>query len=68
MLGVILPPWAHDGGTDKLMERLQSKEIREKMIYDMEHGIEGWDNFVDFAGIDQIFVTSVKMKKIRCNR
>ncbi len=63
MLGVILPPWAHDGGTDKLMERLASKEMREKMIYDMEHGIEGWDNFVDFAGLDAIYVTSVRNKK-----
>lgn len=63
MLGVILPPWAHDGGTDELMKRLQSKELRDKMIYDMEHGIPGWDNFVDFAGVDQIFVTSVKTEK-----
>ncbi|CVK20307.1 N-acyl-D-amino-acid deacylase family protein [Sporomusa sphaeroides] len=60
MLGVILPPWVHDGGTDKLLERLQDAELRQKMIYDMEHGIPGWDNFVDFAGLDQIFVTSVK--------
>jgi N-acyl-D-amino-acid deacylase len=30
------------------------------MVYDIEHGIPGWDNFVDFAGLDQIFVTSVK--------
>ena len=26
MLGVILPPWAHDGGTDQLMERLRSPQ------------------------------------------
>lgn len=63
MLGVILPPWAHDGGTDKLMERLASDEMREKMIYDMENGIDGWDNFIDFAGFDGIFVTSVKTEK-----
>ena len=63
MLGVILPPWAHDGGTDKLMERLASEEMREKMIYDMNHGIEGWDNFVDFAGVEAIYVTSVKTDK-----
>jgi len=60
MLGVILLPWAHDGGTDKLLERLRSPELRERMIHDIEHGIPGWDNFVDFAGFDQIFVTSVK--------
>ncbi len=60
MLGVILPPWVHDGGTDKLLQRLQSPELRQRMIDDIERGIPGWDNFVDFAGFDQIFVTSVK--------
>jgi N-acyl-D-amino-acid deacylase len=60
MLGVILPPWAHDGGTDKLLERLRSPKDRSCMVHDIERGILGWDNFVDFAGFDQIFVTSVK--------
>ena len=63
MLGVILPPWVHDGGTDKVLERLADPELRKKMVYDIEHGIPGWDNFVEFAGLDQIFVTSVKTKK-----
>ena len=63
MLGVILPPWVHDGGTDKVIERLRDKELRKKMIYDIEHGIPGWDNFIDFAGLDQIFITSVKTEK-----
>ncbi len=62
MLGVILPPWAHDGGTDKLLERLERPEDRGRMIQDIERGIPGWDNFVDFAGFDGIFVTSVKTK------
>lgn len=62
MLGVILPPWVHDGGTDKLLKRLEDPELRKKMIHDIENGIPGWDNFVDFAGLDQIFVTSVKTK------
>ncbi|PWL54661.1 D-aminoacylase [Clostridium cadaveris] len=63
MLGVILPPWVHDGGTNKVLERLADKELRRKMVYDIEHGIHGWDNFVEFAGLDQIFVTSVKTEK-----
>lgn len=63
MLGVILPPWVHAGGTDKLLERLQSPELREKMIQDIKQGIPGWDNFIDFAGLDQIFVTSAKSEK-----
>ena len=63
MLGVILPPWAHDGGTDNLMKRLDDEECRKRMKEDMAKGIPGWDNFVEFAGIDQIFVTSVKIEK-----
>ena len=63
MLGVILPPWVHDGGTDKLLERLASPEARVKMIEDIQKGIPGWDNFVQFAGLDGIFVTSVKNAK-----
>lgn len=63
MLGVILPPWAHDGGTDKLLKRLEDHALRKKMIADMEHGLPGWDNFMDFAGLEQIFVTSVKREK-----
>jgi len=60
-----LPPWVHDGGTDQLLKRLEDADLRQKMIYDMEHGLYGWDNFVDFAGLDQIFVTSVKSQKNR---
>jgi N-acyl-D-amino-acid deacylase len=60
MLGAILPPWAHDGGTDKLLARLSDASLRKRMMLDIESGIPGWDNFVDFAGVDQIFVTSVK--------
>ncbi|MFA6849798.1 MAG: D-aminoacylase [Selenomonadaceae bacterium] len=63
MLGVILPPWAHDGGTNKLVARLSNKKLRARMVYDMEHGIDGWDNFVEFAGLDKIFITSVKTQK-----
>ncbi|MGL4382188.1 MAG: N-acyl-D-amino-acid deacylase family protein [Bacilli bacterium] len=63
MMGAILPPWVHDGGTNKVIERLANKELREKMKYDMENGIEGWDNFVDFAGFDNIYTTSVKTKQ-----
>lgn len=63
MLGVILPPWVHDGGTNKVLERLADKSLRQKMIYDIEHGIPGWDNFIDFAGLEGIYITSVDHEK-----
>jgi N-acyl-D-amino-acid deacylase len=59
MLSVILPPWVHDGGTDQLVERLKSKELRERMKQDIKNEIPGWDNFIDFAGVEGIYVTSV---------
>jgi N-acyl-D-amino-acid deacylase len=62
MLGVILPPWVHDGGTDRLLERLNSPGDRERITRDIRNGINGWDNFVAFAGLDGIFVTDVKTK------
>ena len=62
MLGVIIPPWAHAGGTDKLVERLGNPADRERMKHDIINGIPGWDNFIDFAGFEGIYVTSVKTK------
>ncbi len=63
MLGVILPPWVHDGGTDKVVERLKDDVLRQKMKEDIKNGIEGWDNFVQFAGTEGIFITSVVSEK-----
>lgn len=63
MMGAILPPWAHDGGTNQLVKRLKSPDERAKMRHDMENGIHGWDNFIDFAGFDNIYTTSVKTQK-----
>ncbi len=63
MMSVILPPWVHDGGTDKLIERLKDKDLREKMKEDIANGIHGWDNFVEFAGLEGIFVTFVGSEK-----
>ncbi|MCG4580251.1 N-acyl-D-amino-acid deacylase family protein [Clostridium cochlearium] len=63
MMSVILPPWVHDGGTNKLIERLKDQKLREKMKEDIANGIPGWDNFVEFAGLEGIFVTFVGSEK-----
>ncbi|RMD01688.1 D-aminoacylase [Clostridium autoethanogenum] len=63
MLGVILPPWVHNGGTEKLLKRLENNELRKKMIEDIKNGIPRWDNFIDFAGFENIYVTSVNTDK-----
>lgn len=59
MLSVILPPWAHAGGTTELLSRLQCDETRQRMAQDIQAGLSGWDNFIDFAGEENIYITHV---------
>lgn len=60
---VILPPWVHDGGPDKALKRLADPAARERMKRDIRSGIPGWDNFIDFAGMENICLTFVKTEK-----
>lgn len=60
MMSVNLPPWAHDGGTEKVIERLRDKATRERMAYDIRNGVPGWDNFIGYSDIENIYVTFVK--------
>lgn len=63
MLSIILPPWVGEGGNAKALERLRDRELRKRMIADIEKGIPGWDNFIDFAGLDGIIVTGVAKER-----
>ena len=40
----IIPPWAHDGGTEKMLERLRDPRQRAKMRRDILNGLDGWYN------------------------
>jgi N-acyl-D-amino-acid deacylase len=60
MLGAILPAWAHAGGTNRLLGRLLDPDARRRMTADILAEDCDWDNFVEFAGLDGISVTSVK--------
>lgn len=63
MLGAILPPWVHNGGTDNVLKRLADPELRKKMVCDIERDSIGWDNYVFLSGLEQVFVSNVKSKK-----
>jgi N-acyl-D-amino-acid deacylase len=39
-----VPPWAHDGGDAKLLERLKDPAMRQRMRKDMETPNSTWDN------------------------
>lgn len=59
-LSAALPPWAKSGGLAETLAYLSDPESRRKIFKDFENGIPGWDNFVDFAGYENIYITSVK--------
>lgn len=48
----IIPPWAHEGGTTKLLERLKSPGDRERMKKEIRNGIDGWYNHYTAVGGD----------------
>ena len=62
-LVTLLPPWAHDGGMDKLLERLADPKQREKMRADLKNGIPGWENFAGELGWENVMVSSIKGDK-----
>jgi len=43
-LSSIIPPWAHDGGRQKLLERLHDPGARRRMRTEILSGIPGWYN------------------------
>ncbi|WP_020474343.1 N-acyl-D-amino-acid deacylase family protein [Zavarzinella formosa] len=51
-LASIIPPWAHEGGTPKMLARLKETEQREKMKKDIREGLPGWYNHYTAVGGD----------------
>jgi N-acyl-D-amino-acid deacylase len=60
MFGAILPPWAHDGGVDKTLERLASPDERARMRKQIEDPAPcDWDNFWKWTGPEGITISDV---------
>jgi N-acyl-D-aspartate/D-glutamate deacylase/arylsulfatase A-like enzyme len=51
-LASIVPPWAHDGGKGKLLERLKDTAERQRMKKDIRGGIAGWYKHFTAVGGD----------------
>lgn len=51
-LASIIPPWAHEGGTDRMLERLRDPAMRVRMKRDIEDGLPGWYNHYTAIGKD----------------
>jgi N-acyl-D-aspartate/D-glutamate deacylase len=51
-LASIIPPWAHEGGTAKMLARLKDPAERVKLKKDIKEGLPGWYNHYTAVGGD----------------
>jgi N-acyl-D-aspartate/D-glutamate deacylase len=51
-LSSIIPPWAHEGGTDEMVKRLFRPFDRERIKKEIREGIPGWYNHYTAVGKD----------------
>jgi N-acyl-D-amino-acid deacylase len=56
-----IPPWAHDGGTPKLVERLKDPATRQRIRKDMLTPSKEWDNeWEEIPGPDAVMIGVVQ--------
>jgi N-acyl-D-amino-acid deacylase len=56
-MAAFIPPWAHDGGNVKMLERLRDPATRERIRKDMETPSKGWDNeWQEIAGPEGVLL------------
>jgi len=61
-----IPPWAHDGGDAKLIERLKDPAMRARIRKEMQTPSNTWDNeWQEIAGPEAILVSVVHNPKLR---
>ncbi|WP_346908368.1 N-acyl-D-amino-acid deacylase family protein [Faecalicatena orotica] len=58
----VLPPWAMEGGVEKLLLRLEDQELRARMIRDMKNEEPDYESFYQLAGWDKIIINECEIK------
>jgi dihydroorotase/N-acyl-D-amino-acid deacylase len=60
-MSAFVPPWAHDGGIDKMVERLKDPATRAHIIKDIKTPSSSWDNEWDeVPGPESILIGVIK--------
>ena len=60
-MSAFVPPWAHDGGNEKMIARLKDSVTRARIVKDIKTPSDTWDNEWDeVAGPESILIGVVK--------
>jgi dihydroorotase/N-acyl-D-amino-acid deacylase len=60
-----IPQWAHDGGNEKLVERLKDPATRSRIRHDMLTPSTAWDNeWQEIPGPDAVLITQVQNQQL----
>jgi dihydroorotase/N-acyl-D-amino-acid deacylase len=64
-LSAFIPPWAHDGGTTKLIERLKDPAMRKRIAQEMDVPSSEWDNeWEELPGPEAVIICAVQNPKL----
>ena len=61
-LSAAIPPWAHEGGTERLIKRLKNPAIRRKLKKQMQKGVRNWESMTKGASWDRFMISSFVQK------
>ncbi len=65
-LSAFIPPWAHDGGDEQLLARLNDPQARQRMRADMLSTAGGWDNeWQEIPGAEAVTICVVQNPELR---
>jgi N-acyl-D-amino-acid deacylase len=65
-LDACFPPWVHDGGREKLEERLRDPETRKKIVADMRTESNEWENMLKLVGTpDKVLLVGFTNEKLK---
>ena len=65
-MSAFVPPWAHDGGNEKMVERIKDPALRARIVKDIRTPSAAWDNEWDeVPGPESILIGVVKNPALR---
>lgn len=65
-LNACIPPWAHSGGDEAMLERLRDPETRAKIIKDMTTHSDDWENmWLEAEGPDKILLAGFNKDELK---